>query len=129
MGVDAGRGQLHIGPHARRGFAVVRGVDGPGRPGPAVRGDERFGPGVRAPHVHDPFAAAPHVLLAQAAVRVQHALDLGVDPALELVRGGRHPSVLRQRGVAEREQHAPPVEPDEPEVGAAQPLVRVPPCF
>ena len=103
MGVYAGRGQLYIGPRVRRGFAVVRGVDGPGRHGPAVRRGERFGVGVRAFSCTRPIRSGASCAHRQGSVRVERALDLGVGVVLELVRGGRHPSVLRQRGVTERE--------------------------
>ena len=59
---------------------------------------------------------------------VEGPFDDRVDAAFQLVRGRRQlAAVLDAVGVAEREQHAGPVQPDEPEVGPAQPLVRPPP--
>ena len=77
--------------------------------------DERHGIRVGCEHVDRPFAASFHMRLRQAPVAVEHPFDHGVDAALQLVRRGRQrPSVPEDGGVAEREQHAVAVQPDEP---------------
>lgn len=79
-------------------------------------------------HVYRPFAAASHVRFGWSPVVVEGPFDDRVDAALQLVRGRRQPAaVLDDAGVAERERHPVPVQPDEPEAGPARPLVRPPP--
>lgn len=52
---------------------------------PAFGGDEPFRVGVGAFHVDDPFAAPSGVFVAQAAVGVELAFEVGIDAAFEPV--------------------------------------------
>ena len=126
VGVDAVGRFLH-GRHGAGHGPVVPGRLPLPRP-PVFRRDERHGVGLPREHVDRPFAAASHMLLRQSPVVVERALDHGVDAALQLVgRRRQWAAALEDGRIAEREQHAGPVQPDQSEVGAAQAFVRPPP--
>ena len=68
------------------------------------------------------------MLLRRSPVVVERALGHGVDAALQLVgRRRQRAAALEDGRIAEREQHAGPVRPDQSEVGAAQAFVCPPP--
>lgn len=124
--IDAVRGALHIDDGVTGTDALpVRAASFPGVLPYAVD-DERFGIGPVGEHVDDPFAHAFHMLLAKSAVIAQRAFHGGVDASLQTVGGGGDGEPLLPH-VNEREQHAVAAEPFEPEIGAAEPFVRVPP--
>lgn len=82
MGVGFVGGQLHLCPF--RGLVRVR-VGGSLCASSSIRGDEPFRVGVGAFHVDDPFAAPSGVFVAQAAVGVELAFEVGIDAAFEPV--------------------------------------------
>lgn len=90
---------------------------------PAFGGDEPFRVEVGAFHVDDPFVTPSGVFVAQAAVGVELAFEIGVDAAFEPVDVvGR--AVLLEVG----EEHAVALHRDDAEVGATQPFMGPPPC-